>query len=273
MEIDTNYTVTPDGVYIAYQVLGYGPIDVVWQLDWPGNIDMECEDPVSGPWIREIASFARVIMHDRRGIGLSSRNVALPNLETRVSDLLTVMDSVGSERPILTGIFESGAPNVLLAASTWPWPWPGPVENLAEVATEVFTSALKCSEWRWVRTRKTPYRPGDAPRTGSILVGLVSEGSESGGRFEASVARWRAIVRALTAQPSISTDAGSPGPREGWAAFSVRLNPRCDRRPSGGDGWRDEATRDAFPSGLEIRGRRRRVDPSLSAAHALETRM
>jgi len=117
VEIDTNYTVTPDGVYIAYGVLGSGPIDVVWQLDWPGNIDMEWEDPISRAWIREIASFARVIMHDRRGIGLSSRNVALPNLETRVSDLLTVMDSVGSKRPILTGIFESGAPNVLLAAS------------------------------------------------------------------------------------------------------------------------------------------------------------
>ena len=43
--------------------------------------------------------------------------MALPNLETRVSDLLTVMDAVGSERPILTGVFESGAPNALLAAS------------------------------------------------------------------------------------------------------------------------------------------------------------
>ena len=42
MEIpDTQYAVTPDGVYIAYQVFGDGPIDVVWQSDWPGNIDME----------------------------------------------------------------------------------------------------------------------------------------------------------------------------------------------------------------------------------------
>jgi class 3 adenylate cyclase/pimeloyl-ACP methyl ester carboxylesterase len=114
---DTNYAVTPDGAYIAYQVVGDGPIDIVWQLDWPGNIDIEGEDPVIGVWIHEVASFARVVMHDRRGIGLSSRNVPLPNLETRVSDLLTVMDAVGSERPILMGIFESGAPNALLAAS------------------------------------------------------------------------------------------------------------------------------------------------------------
>ena len=118
MEIpDTRYAVTQDGVYIAYQVFGQGPIDVVWQSDWPGNIDMEGEEPLSALWNREVASFARLILHDRRGIGLSSRNVALPNLETRVSDLLTVMDAVGSERPILTGVFESGAPNALLAAS------------------------------------------------------------------------------------------------------------------------------------------------------------
>ena len=114
---DTHYAITADGVYIAYQVFGDGPIDVVWQSDWPGNIDVELEDPFNALWLSEVASFARVIFHDRRGIGLSSRNVALPNLETRVADTLAVMDAVGSERPILVGVFESGAPNALLAAS------------------------------------------------------------------------------------------------------------------------------------------------------------
>ena len=40
MEVaDTHYAITPDGVYIAYQLFGDGPIDVVWQSDWPGNIE------------------------------------------------------------------------------------------------------------------------------------------------------------------------------------------------------------------------------------------
>ena len=114
---DTHYAVTSDGVYIAYQVIGDGPIDVVWQSDWPGNIDLEGEDPLAKIWFSEIASFSRLILHDRRGLGLSSRNVALPNLETRVSDLLMVLDAVGSKRAILVGVFESGAPNALLSAS------------------------------------------------------------------------------------------------------------------------------------------------------------
>jgi class 3 adenylate cyclase len=116
--LDTHYAVTPDGVYIAYQIMGDGPIDVVWQLDWPGNIDIDQEDPLLGMWFEELASFSRLILHDRRGLGLSSRNVPPPNLETRVSDLLLVLDAIGSEQPVLTGIFESGAPNALLAATS-----------------------------------------------------------------------------------------------------------------------------------------------------------
>ena len=114
---DTHYAVTADGVYIAYQILGDGPIDAVWQPDWPGNIDIEQESLFLQIWFEELASFSRLILHDRRGIGLSSRNVALPNLETRVSDLLLVLDAVGSDHPVLIGIFESGAPNALLAAT------------------------------------------------------------------------------------------------------------------------------------------------------------
>ena len=115
--VDTYYAKTPDGVSIAYQVIGDGPIDVVSQTDWPGNIDFELEEPLGAAWASALSSFARVIYHDRRGIGLSSRNVDLPNLETRVADLLTVLDDVGSERPVLAGAFESGSPNALLAAT------------------------------------------------------------------------------------------------------------------------------------------------------------
>jgi class 3 adenylate cyclase len=117
MDPDTRYATTPDGVYIAYQVAGEGPVDVAWQTDFTNNIDVMWESPVFGPVFRGIASFARLILHDRRGTGLSSRNVSPPNLETRVADLRVVLDAVGSERPVLAGFIEGGAPAVLLAAS------------------------------------------------------------------------------------------------------------------------------------------------------------
>ena len=114
---ETSYVKTADGVYLAYQVFGDGPIDVVSQPDWPGNIDMDWEFPSVRAFLEGIAEFARVIIHDHRGVGLSSRNVPIPNLETRVSDVLAVMDAVGATRPVLTGILASGAVNAMLAAT------------------------------------------------------------------------------------------------------------------------------------------------------------
>jgi class 3 adenylate cyclase/pimeloyl-ACP methyl ester carboxylesterase len=155
MEIpDTRYAKTPDGVYLAYQAVGQGPIDLVWQYDLIfGNV----EDMwgITGDWLRELSSFARLILHDRRGTGLSSRNVPPPDLETRVADLSVILDAVGSERPVLGGYGDGAASNVLFAASqpervhslvwdgpaprtTWApdFPW-GTVQDLVERRVEV----------------------------------------------------------------------------------------------------------------------------------------
>ena len=134
---DTRYVKTADGVYIAYQTLGEGPIDIVWQFEWLGNVDTIWEHRPSAEWFRGLSSFSRLILHDRRGTGASSRNVDPPNLETRVADLTAVLDAVGSERPVLGGALEGGAPNILFAA-TFPervhslfWWYPAPRTTLA----------------------------------------------------------------------------------------------------------------------------------------------
>jgi hypothetical protein len=70
------YARTGDGVYLGYRVDGDGPIDVVAQSDWPGNIDLEWDDPFKGGLLRELRSFSRVITHDPRAatsISLRSR--------------------------------------------------------------------------------------------------------------------------------------------------------------------------------------------------------
>jgi class 3 adenylate cyclase len=114
---DTRYAQTPDGVSIAYQIAGEGPIDLAWGFDFFGNVDLAWGWPVTGPLLKAFAGSCRVILHDRRGTGLSSRDVPPPNLETRVSDLRLVLETVGSERPVLGGINEAGAPNVVFAAT------------------------------------------------------------------------------------------------------------------------------------------------------------
>jgi class 3 adenylate cyclase len=82
----------------------FGTVDDMWET-------------VNGDWLREVSSFTRLILHDRRGTGLSSRNVPPPNLETRVADLNVILDDVGSRRPVLGGFGDGGAANVLFAAS------------------------------------------------------------------------------------------------------------------------------------------------------------
>ena len=133
MEIpDPRYVKTPDGAYIAYHVVGDGPVDIAWQLDFGGNLDVWWESEWIRGWFEGLASFGRLILHDWRGCGLSSRNVHVPNLETRTDDLRAVLDEVGSRSAVIGGWFESLAPGVLLAAGdpsrvramVWWNPWP-----------------------------------------------------------------------------------------------------------------------------------------------------
>ena len=113
----TRYAIAPDGIYIAYQAVGEGPVDLVWQFDLIFGTVEDMWETVTGDWLRELSSFTRLILHDRRGTGLSSRNVRPPNLETRAADLAVILDAVGSERPVLGGFGDGAACNVLFAAS------------------------------------------------------------------------------------------------------------------------------------------------------------
>src|SRR3954449_9931968 len=107
---ETHYLKTPDGVYLAYQVVGDGPVDISIGFNSDeGNVDLMWDEPDWRPFLVGPAEYARVILHDRRGTGVSSRNVPPPNLETRAADLLAILDVVESERPILAAGSQTGA--------------------------------------------------------------------------------------------------------------------------------------------------------------------
>ena len=104
------------GVDIAYRVVGEGPLDLVWVPGLFSTLEVEWENPVLH---RRLASFSRLMMFDKRGMGLSDRNVGAPTLEERMDDVRAVMDAVGSEQAALIGVSEGG-PMSLLFAATYP---------------------------------------------------------------------------------------------------------------------------------------------------------
>jgi pimeloyl-ACP methyl ester carboxylesterase/DNA-binding CsgD family transcriptional regulator len=106
-------------IRIAYQVVGQGPLDVVFVPGFISNLEVLWEDPDYSHLLRRLATFARLILLDKRGTGLSDRvdAHALPSLETRMDDVRAVMDATGSGRAALLGESEGAAISILFAAT------------------------------------------------------------------------------------------------------------------------------------------------------------
>jgi len=105
-----------DGISIAYQVVGDGPVDLLHSPGFISHLDLQWTDPGISRWLGRLASFARLIIYDKPGTGLSDPIGHLPTLEERVADLEAVLDAAGSERAVLFGASEGGPTSVLMAA-------------------------------------------------------------------------------------------------------------------------------------------------------------
>lgn len=104
-------------LHIAYQVLGDGPIDLVWVPGWISNIDHYWEEPSVARYFERLASFSRLILFDRRGTGVSDPVPQAPTLEEQMDDVVAVMEAVGSERAALYAQLDGGAMAVMFAAT------------------------------------------------------------------------------------------------------------------------------------------------------------
>jgi len=114
----TNYARSGD-INIAYQVLGEGPIDLVFIPSWFSHIELYWQNPHVEKILRHLSSFSRVILFDQRGTGLSDPVPLsqLPTLEERIDDIRAVMDAVGSQRAaVLSGTY-SGPLGCMFAAT------------------------------------------------------------------------------------------------------------------------------------------------------------
>jgi pimeloyl-ACP methyl ester carboxylesterase len=104
-------------VQLAYQVVGGGPIDLVFAPGWVSHLDYVWAEPSFACLLVRLAAFARLILFDTRGTGLSDRTANLPTPAERVDELRAVMDAAGSLRAALLGVSDGAAICSLFAAS------------------------------------------------------------------------------------------------------------------------------------------------------------
>src|SRR6202795_4997115 len=115
MEAETRYARSGE-VHIAYRVFGDGPRDIILVPGTVSHVELYWELPVNEYLLKRLTAFARVIVFDRRGQGLSDR-VADQSLEERVSDVRAVMDAAGSKRATIYGWSEGGQMSLAFAAN------------------------------------------------------------------------------------------------------------------------------------------------------------
>ncbi|HLG00430.1 MAG TPA: adenylate/guanylate cyclase domain-containing protein [Acidimicrobiia bacterium] len=118
MEIpEARYAKTPDGVHIAYRVMGDRPLDLVYISGGFADMETSLENPAIASTFERILRFARVVTFDRRGLGASDRFPALPTLEHQVDDVIAVLDAVGARDAAIYGTLTGGSLALLLAAA------------------------------------------------------------------------------------------------------------------------------------------------------------
>jgi class 3 adenylate cyclase/pimeloyl-ACP methyl ester carboxylesterase len=133
-------------VHIAYSLIGSGPFDIVFVSgSYFSNLDVAWEG-TPREFYERLASFARVIIFDKRGTGLSDRTSGIPDLETRMDDIRAVMQAAGSKRAAIVGVSEGGPMSILFAATH-------PERTAALVLYGTLASFTRADDYPWAEPR------------------------------------------------------------------------------------------------------------------------
>jgi class 3 adenylate cyclase len=104
-------------VDVAYRVVGDGPIDLVYAQGAYTHLEIHWELPQFRRYCQRLGEFTRLILFDKRGMGMSDRVPGATTLEERMDDIRAVLDAVGSERAAIMGESEGGPLAMLFAAA------------------------------------------------------------------------------------------------------------------------------------------------------------
>ena len=197
-------------VHIAYQVVGDGPVDLLWVPNWIWQIEHIWEDPFGARLLEQLASFSRLIMFDRRGLGLSDPRPAggAATLEEQMDDVVAVMDAVGSERAAVVAMLDAGGMACLFAASH-----PERTRNLVLFQAQPRTSWAP--DYDWAMTKEQREENIERIRgdwgSGARVLAITAGG-------DTRLRQWAGQLERLTAGP-------------GLAAQVMRMHGETDVRP------------------------------------------
>jgi class 3 adenylate cyclase len=146
---------------VAYRVVGDGPVDLVYAQGAYTHLEIFWELPAFRRYCERLGEFSRLILFDKRGMGMSDRVPGATTLEQRMDDIRAIMDAVGSDRAAVMGESEGG-PLAMLFAAAHPertaalilqggevrertddeWPW-------GEATEDDFEESMKSLPERW----------------------------------------------------------------------------------------------------------------------------
>jgi class 3 adenylate cyclase/pimeloyl-ACP methyl ester carboxylesterase len=189
----TKYARSGD-VHIAYQVAGDGPIDLVWVPTWIWQVEHVWEEPSIARLFGRLGSFARLIMFDRRGSGLSDPVIGAPTLEEQMDDVVAVLDAVGSERVAIMAMLEAGSMASMFAATH-------PERTSALILYEATPKMTAAPDYEWPPTREEREQHLEGVQEswgqGNWILSLAQNTGEN-----ERLRRWAGRLERLAASPS-----------------------------------------------------------------------
>ena len=204
-------------VHVAYQVVGDGPVDIVFVEGFVTNRHVVWEEPSYRRFVERLGSFARVILFDKRGMGLSDR-VQAGTLEERMDDVRAVMDAVGSERAALIGESEGGPMSMLFAAAH-------PERTLALVLAGAEVKEDKTEDWPWGESTREEFE--------EAMVGLPERWSVPPSSLSIFVPSRGDDPRLLQWFGRLKVQAASPAAAEAFMRMAHEIDVATSCRRSG----------------------------------------
>ena len=191
----TRYT-RSDDASIAYQVVGDGPLDLLFLTGWLTQLEQLWEAPANRRFLERLTTFGRLILYDGRGTGLSERIIETYTVEQEARDALAVLDAAGSERAALLTYAQGGLVGSLLAAEH-----PERIGALIMYASIARTSWAPDYDWAMTREDREALSEHNIASWGEPNSDAMAAWAPSMAEDPALVA-WFARMQRLAASPN-----------------------------------------------------------------------